>query len=75
MSLASSSSSEKSVLSRRRSAASSSPLQITMCRSWGGKRVARTYTSAVSEEPSGVRVKVKKETCDSDFGDSVERDS
>lgn len=75
MSLASSSSSEQSMPSRRRSTASSSPLQMTMCRSCGGKRVARIYTSVVNEEPSGVRVKLKKGTCGSDFGASVERDS
>jgi len=55
------SSSEVSPASRS-SAASNSLLQMTICRSCGGNSAASSETSVVSDEPSGVRVKLKKGT-------------
>jgi hypothetical protein len=46
------------------STASNSPLQMTMCRSFGGKSAASSDTSVVNEEPSEVLVKLKKLTDD-----------
>ena len=46
---------------------------MTICRSFGGKSVASTFTSAVNDEPSGVRVKLKKGTFGS-LGRDVVRD-
>ena len=40
---------------------------MTICRSLGGNRVARRWTSAVNEDPSGVLVKLKKGTRESNF--------
>jgi hypothetical protein len=46
----------------RLSAASNSPLQLTMYRSWGGKRAPSNKTSVVNDDPSVVLVKLKKGT-------------
>jgi hypothetical protein len=43
-----------------------------MCRSSGGKRVARRDTSVVNEDPSGVLVKLKKGTFDVSGWEGVE---
>jgi hypothetical protein len=37
---------------------------MTICRSCGGNNAASSETSVVSEDPSGVRVKLKKGTLD-----------